>query len=164
MNVIIRDNPEAMEKRIRAILKLKDTKVNVGLLPSAGGRLHFILAVQSHGSPVMHIPARPVVRPALSQEEVRAAMAGDMLEAVKTAWEGKDPHAALQAAGQDGADGIRQYIDSGVLQPNSPVTVSGGWIFNRVARKGVYVPGKGFNKPLVDSGALYSAFDYEIEE
>ena len=35
---------------------------------------------------------------------------------------------------------------------------------HRAARKCVYVPGKGFNKPLFDTGALYDAFDYEIEE
>ena len=28
----------------------------------------------------------------------------------------------------------------------------------------ISVPGKGFNKPLFDTGALYDAFDYEIEE
>ena len=45
---------------------------------------------------------------------------------------------------------------------NSPVTVSGGWIYNRAAHKSVYVPGKGKNKPLFDTGALYDAFDYEV--
>ena len=164
MNVTIQENPEEMAKRIRAIRKLKDTKVKVGLLPSAGSWLHFILAVQTHGSPVMLIPPRPVILPALAQEETRAAMAEEMLRAVKTAWEGKDPHDALEAAGKTGADGIRNYIDTGIPPANSPVTVSGGWIFNRVARKGVYVSGKGFNKPLFDTGALYSAFDSEVEE
>ena len=163
MNVIIKEDPERLTKRLRAMKKLKDTKVNVGLLPSAGGWLHFILAVQEHGSPVMRIPPRPVVQPALAQEETRAAMAAELLRAIETAWEGSDPRESLEAAGQAGADGIRSYIDSGVLQPNSPVTVSGGWIFNRVARKGVLVPGKGFNRPLYDTGALYNAFSYEVE-
>ena len=43
------------------------------------------------------------------------------------------------------------------------MTVSGGWIWNRAAKKAVYVPGKGINKPLFDTGALYDAFDYEVE-
>ena len=42
--------------------------------------------------------------------------------------------------------------------------VNGGWIRNRAAGKSVYIPGKGKNKPLYDTGALYEAFDYEIEE
>ena len=37
-------------------------------------------------------------------------------------------------------------------------------IWNRAARKAVYVKGKGFNKPLFDTGTLYDAFGYEIED
>ena len=59
---------------------------------------------------------------------------------------------------------IRAYIDTHIPPPNSPVTVNGGWIWNRKARKGVYVSGKGFDKPLFDTGALYDAFGYEISE
>ena len=72
--------------------------------------------------------------------------------------------AALETAGQAGADGIRTYIDSSIPPPNSPVTVNGGWIYNRKARKCVYVSGKGFNKPLFDTGALYDAFGYEVSD
>ena len=139
-------------------------KVKVGLPESAGGRLRFILAVQEHGSPLMHIPARPVIRPALARTETCAAMASAMKDAVRAAWEGEDPHPALEAAGQAGADGIRAYIDSHIPPPNSPLTVEGGWFYNRKARKTVYVKGKGFNKPLFDTGTLYDTFGYEVEE
>ena len=164
MKLTITAHPEDLKKRLRALQKLKDTTVKVGLPPSAGGRLRFILAVQQHGSPLMRIPARPVVRPALARPETRSAMAEAMKEAARAAWEGEDPRAALEAAGQAGADGIRAYIDAGIPPPNSPVTVNGGWIRNRAAGKSVYIPGKGKNKPLYDTGALYEAFDYEIEE
>ncbi len=162
MKLIIRDDPEALAKRIQSLLKLKNTRVNVGLTKKAGDRLRFILAVQEHGSPIMRIPSRPVIKPALARPETRAAMAEAMKDAVRAAWEGEDPRPALEAAGQAGADGIRAYIDEGIPPPNSPATVSGGWIYNRAAKKGVYIPGKGFNKPLFDTGALYDAFDYEI--
>ena len=46
--------------------------------------------------------------------------------------------------------------------PNSPVTLSGGWIYNRVAKKGVHIEGKSGSIPLVDTGQLYSDFGYEI--
>ena len=166
MKLTILDDPEILAERIRALQKLKNTIVKVGLPDKAGGRLQFILAVQEHGSPVMHIPARPVIEPALSRAETRSAMASAMREAVSAAWEGDDAgaRAALEAAGQAGADGIRAYIDSHIPPPNSEATVSGGWIWNRAAKKAVYVPGKGFNKPLFDTGALYDAFDYEIED
>ena len=163
MKLTISYNPEAFEKRLRALEKLKNTQVKVGLPASAGGRLSFILAVQEHGSPVMNIPPRPVIRPALAAQETRQAMAEEMGKALSAAWDGEDPRPFLEAAGQAGADGIRAYIDAGISPPNSPVTVNGGWVFNRVARKGVPVQGKGTNKPLVDTGALYSAFGFEIE-
>ena len=112
----------------------------------------------------MHIPSRPVITPALRRPETRQQMAEAMKDAVRAAWEGEDPRPALETAGQVGADGIRAYIDSHIPPPNSPATINGGWIYNRKARKGVYVHGKGFDKPLFDTGALYNAFDYEIEE
>ena len=164
MKFTIHDDPELLPERLRALKKLKTATVKVGLPASAGGRLHFILAVQEHGSPLMHIPSRPVITPALRRPEIRQQMAEAMKDAVRAAWEGEDPHPALEAAGQAGADGIRAYIDSHIPPPNSPVTVNGGWMYNRAAHKGVYVSGKGFNKPLFDTGALYDAFDYEIEE
>ena len=164
MKLTIHDDPEQLEQRIRALQKLKSVKVKVGLPASAGADLRFILAVQEHGSPMMRIPSRPVIAPALAKPETRSTMAEAMKAAVQAAWEGEDPRAALEAAGQAGADGIRAYIDSGIPPPNSPVTVNGGWIYNRAAKKAVYVPGKGINKPLFDTGALYDAFGFEIEE
>ena len=70
----------------------------------------------------------------------------------------------LEEAGKRGADGIREYIGAGIDPPNSPVTLSGGWIYNRVAKKGVLVKPKNGSTPLKDTGALYSDFDYEITE
>ena len=166
MKLTIHDDPEALAKRIRSLKKLKSMNVKVGLPASAGDRLRFILAVQEHGSPMMRIPSRPVIRPALAKPETRSAMAEAMKDAVRAAWEGEDgaARAAMESAGQAGADGIRAYIDAGIPPPNSPATVNGGWIYNRAAKKGVYIPGKGFNKPLFDTGALYDAFGYEIDE
>jgi hypothetical protein len=42
--------------------------------------------------------------------------------------------------------------------------LSGGWIYNRVAKKGVYVEGKIGSTPMKDTGALYDDFDWEIRE
>ena len=105
MKLIIHDDPEALDKRIQVLQKLKTMNVNVGLPASAGGRLRFILAVQEHGSPMMRIPSRPVIAPALAKPETRSAMAEAMKDAVQAAWEGEDPRAALEAAGQAGASG-----------------------------------------------------------
>ena len=164
MKLTIHDDPDLLTERLRALKKLKSTEVKVGLPSSAGGRLHFILAVQEHGSPIMHIPSRPVIHPALTKDETRTEMAKAMKAAIASAWEGKNPQEDLEAAGQAGADGIRAYIDSHIPPPNSPATVNGGWIWNRAAKKAAYIKGKGFNKPLFDTGALYDAFGYEVED
>ena len=59
---------------------------------------------------------------------------------------------------------LMEYIDAGIPPPNSPVTLSGGWIYNRVAKKGVLVKGKSGSTPLVDTGQLRADFDFEITE
>ncbi len=150
MKLTIHDDPETLAKRIRSLQKLKSMNVKVGLPEKAGGRLRFILAVQEHGSPVMRIPSRPVIRPALARPETRSAMAEAMRNAVQAAWEGDDGavHAALETAGQAGADGIRDYIDSHIPPPHSPVTVNGGWVYNLAAHKCVYFSVNGFFLPL----------------
>lgn len=114
----------------------------------------------------MRIPPRPVVAPALARESLRAEMGEKMLFSCKAASEGDlaGTQTGVEEAGKRGADGIREYIDAGIGPPNSPVTLSGGWIYNRVAKKGVPVSGKNGNTPMKDTGALYEDFDYEVTE
>ena len=161
----IKDAAEKMRKRIAALQYLQTHTVDVGLPSSASGHSRFLLGIHEHGSPIMHIPPRPVVQPALAQSDVRSAMSDAMKFGLSAAMEVDmdGTVAALEAAGQAGADGIRTYIDAGVSPGNAPVTVSGGWIYNRVAKVGVPVAGKGFNKPMIRTGELYNSFGYEIK-
>ena len=112
----------------------------------------------------MHIPPRPVVEPALAQEDLKQEMGEKLLTSCEAAMQGDlaGTQKGLEDAGQRGADGIREYIDAGIDPPNAPVTLSGGWIYNRVAKKGVLVSGKNGSTPMKDTGALYEDFDYEI--
>ena len=57
---------------------------------------------------------------------------------------------------------IHAYIDNGIPPPNSPITLSGGWMRNPVSKKPVKVKGKSGTTPLVDTGQLYNDFDWEI--
>ena len=160
------EDTERLEKREKCLDHLRRHRVDVGLTSSASARSRFLLGIHTHGSPVMRIPPRPVVQPALAKEAVRAEMGECLLSACEAAFAGDLPGTAsgLEAAGQAGVDGIRAYIDAGIDPPNSPVTLSGGWIYNRVAKKGVLVKGKAGDKPLLDTGALYEDFDYEVTE
>ena len=160
------ENTESLEKREKCLDYLRRHRVDVGLTSSASARSRFLLGIHTHGSPVMRIPPRPVVQPALADEAVRAEMGECLLSACESAFAGDLPGTAsgLEAAGKAGVDGIRAYIDAGIDPPNSPVTLSGGWIHNRVAKKGVYVQGKSGALTLVDTGQLRDDFDYEVSE
>ncbi len=164
LQIHLKENLSALERRVVALKYLASHQVDVGLPPSAPDRSRFLLAIQEHGSPIMRIPPRPVIQPALAREETREKMAGALMKAAEAAQDGDldAAKAGMEACGQAGADGIRDYIDSGIEPGNSPVTVSGGWIYNRPAKTGVYVTGKGFNKPLYDTGELYRSFSFEI--
>ncbi len=163
MNFSFSDDP-AWEKRFAALKTLAESQVDVGLTSSASGRSRFLMAIHENGCPVMRIPARPVIDPALRSPEAREEMTAAMVTAITAAMDGDGPAvtAALENVGKAGVAAIHDYMDGGVSPPNSPVTVSGGWIYNRVAKKGVPVAGKGSNTPLIASGALYNDFDYEV--
>ena len=164
MNLTFNDDESLWEKRLSALKTLASSQVDVGLTSSASARSRMLLAIHEHGAPAMRIPARPVIQPALSTETARAEMAAAMMDAVSAALAGDESGVtvSLESAGEAGVKAIHDYIDAGVPPPNAPVTVSGGWIYNRVAKKGVHVEGKGFDKPMYDTGLLYSDFDYEV--
>ena len=150
------EDTELLEKRDKCLEYLRKHKVDVGLTSSASGRSVFLLGIHTRGSPIMRIPPRPVVQPALAQESLKSEMGEKMKAACEAAFEGDldGVVVGMEAAGQRGADGIREYIDAGIDPPNSPVTLSGGWIWNRVAKKGVLVGGKSGDKPMFDTGQL----------
>ncbi len=160
----VQEDTDLIEKREKCLDWLRKHTVDVGLTSKASGRSRFLLRIHTHGSPVMRIPPRPVVAPALAQESLKSEMGEKMLSSCEAALVGDlaGAQAGLEQAGQRGADGIREYIDAGISPPNSPVTLSGGWIYNRVAKKGVLVGGKSGSTPMKDTEQLYNDFDYEV--
>ena len=164
LKITVTENTDLIKKRAKCLKYLQTHRVDVGLTSGASARSKFLLAIHTRGSPVMRIPPRPVVRPALARETLRAEMAESLIETGEAAATGDilGTQAGPENAGKRGADGIREYIDAGIDPPNSPVTLTGGWIYNRVAKKGVPVKGKAGDKPMLDTGALYSDFDYEV--
>ena len=160
----ITEDTEKIENRDKCLEYLQKNKVDVGLTSSASGRSRFLLGIHTRGSPIMHIPPRPVVQPALAKESLKTEMGDRLLESCQAAFDGdmSGTVAGMEDCGQRGADGIREYIDGGIGPPNAPVTLSGGWIYNRVAKKGVLVSGKSGSTPMKDTEALYNDFDYEI--
>ena len=159
-----REDADKLQNRLQCLRYLATHTVEVGLTSKASGRSRTLLAIHEHGAPSMHIPARPVIRPALAQPAVRAEMAAAMARAGEAAMDGDLPGviSAMEEAGRIGADGIRAYIDKGVPPPNAPVTISGGWIRNPASGKPVHIKGKSGTTPLVDTGQLYRDFGSEV--
>ncbi len=164
LKLSFKENTDLLEKRNKCLDYLRKNKVDVGLTSTASGRSRFLLGIHTRGSPIMHIPPRPVVEPALAQESLKEEMGEILLTSCEAAMKGDlaGTRQGLEDAGQRGADGIREYIDAGIDPPNAPVTLSGGWIYNRVAKKGVLVSGKNGSTPMKDTEQLYNDFDYEI--
>jgi hypothetical protein len=160
----ISESDKMLQDRLQCLKYLATHTVEVGLTSSASGRSQALLAIHEHGSPAMHIPARPVVKPALAKPSVRAEMGQAMMNACAAALDGdlSGVTAALEESGRAGVDGIHAYIDAGIPPPNAPVTLTGGWIRNPVSGKPVKVKGKSGTTPLVDTGQLYNDFDWEI--
>ena len=165
INVSIKNDTAKLQRRLKCLRYLATHKVDVGLPSSASARSKFLMAIHEHGSPIMNIPARPVIEPGLHQPETQAAMAEAMTAGLAAAMAGDEAgtKASLEKADQAGADGIRAYIDSGSLPGNAPMTIHGGWFRNPVSKKPVKVEGKGFDKPLVETGELYNSFSYELK-
>ena len=164
MKLTFTEDTALWQSRFAALKAFAESQVDVGLTSSASSRSRFLMAIHEHGAPAMRIQPRPVIEPALAKDSAREQMTTAMITALGAAMAG-DPEGAvagLESCGEAGVGAIHAYIDAGVPPPNSPVTVSGGWVYNRITKSGVPVKGKGFNKPLYDTGALYNDFDYEI--
>ena len=119
----IKEDTKKLSDRLQCLKYLATHTVEVGLTSTASGRSLTLLAIHEHGSPVMHIPARPVVKPALAQASVKAEMSSAMRKACASALDGDldGVTAALEESGQAGVDGIHAYIDAGNPSASSKV-------------------------------------------
>ena len=165
MNAVFHED-RIQERKLKICTELlKKTRVEIGLPESASARNRWLLTLHEHGAPGAHIPPRPIVGPAMAKEETQKAIGQGLLKACEAAGAG-DEGGILQGfseAGQAGADGIRAYIDAGIEPGNAPLTIHGGWIRNFSSGKPTHVEGKGFDKPMYDTGELYHAFIYEVK-
>ena len=152
-----------------AVAILDSMALYVGIPEGSGGEDGKLTNVQlaylhSNGSPVNNIPARPFIEPAIEQEEVMSKMAAMFGQAFEAAIEGDAGAAeiALAKAGIYGRNAVREYMGTGALQENAEITITGGWMRNKVSGKPVYVHGKGYNNPLIRTGALRDSVTYVI--
>ena len=84
----VAEDTDRLKKRERCLRYLREHKVDVGLTSTASARSKFLLGIHTRGSPIMRIPPRPVVQPALAQEGLRAEMGEKLLASCEAAFQG----------------------------------------------------------------------------
>lgn len=108
------------------------------------------LYLQSHGSPMYHVPPRPVLEPAIaSQKETIGKLVG---VASKNALEGESAQceANLNKAGMVAASAARGWFENPAngWPPNAPYTIKK----------------KGSSQPLIDTGEMRKAITYVVRD
>ena len=68
IRIQFKEDTKKIDSREKCLEYLHKHKVDVGLTSTASGRSKFLLGIHTRGSPIMRIPPRPVVDPALHQE------------------------------------------------------------------------------------------------
>ena len=109
-----------------------------------------LLYLHENGVPSHNIPPRPVIKPALKQDEVKGKMKSLLRQGMVAAIVHGDLEKAEQCyekAGMLGRDACKDYITSGdKLAPNSPITI---------ARKGS-------STPLIDTASMLNSITYAV--
>lgn len=123
-----------------------------------------LMFIHTHGSPLMHIPPRPIIEPAIESEMDKitnsliasavAAISGDLGEAERL----------MDDAGTYAENACIKRFGSSELAPNAPITVNGGWMRNYKSGKPFFVKGKHSDAPLIDEGSLKGSITHVIRK
>ena len=166
---IQKDYKQAAETVWNLILAWKyfaETEVVVGIpeefnVGREGGLTNSaLLYLHENGVPSHNIPPRPVLEPALMQDDVKEKIELLMREGAEAALVNGDLETCKQnyeKAGMIGRDACRGWITAGTnLAPNAPST------YARKKKKGDN--GKGEPIPLVDTGSMLGSINYAVRK
>lgn len=112
------------------------------------------------------IPKRPFMRPAVYENHT--ALQDKLRKAYRKALkENGDTMAVLEEFAIYVKTLVWKAMDN--VQPgNAPITINGGWMWVNSKHGNyklpVYLEGKGFDRPLYDTGYMYNTLDYQLEE
>jgi hypothetical protein len=108
--------------------------------------------IHSHGSPLMAIPARPIIEPAINAPDNKKAITDVLEKAGKATIDGNKQQAIryLNIAGQEAVNRVRAWFTDprNGWPPNAPSTIKA----------------KGSNRPLINTSALRKSISYEVRE
>jgi hypothetical protein len=117
--------------------------------------------IMEKGSPVNNIPARPFMEQT-RQKSMKEVM-GLMARLQKAISNGSlTAMAAIKRLGAAYEEEMKAIFTTGTFAPNSPITINGGWMRNRVSGKAFKVKGKGSSRPLVDTTRLRQSIIFKV--
>ncbi len=125
-----------------------------------------LLYLHENGSPVNNIPPRPVLKEGINDPEEMPKIQALLQEGIEAALQGNLQGAenAYQRAGMAGAAAVQKKFTDGGLAANAPITITGGWMRNKVSGVPVHVKGKGNKGPLIDTGALRQSITFVVRK
>lgn len=170
--VEIRENANVIANIIKGFDWIRHTEVLVGIPQEKSSRPKGkltnaeIMYILTNGSPVNHLPPRPVIEPAINEEETFGRICDQLKEGMRSALWGNIPKAQkyYEKAGMIGMRASQDYITSGSLAPNAPITINGGWMRNHVTGEPIYIKGKHSSQPLIDTGNLRKSITYVVRK
>lgn len=166
------------EKLLEEILKgLEKHSVYVGIPEDNAGRKAgemnnpTLLYIHSHGSPVKNIPARPVIKPAIEDQENRYKLNSLFLKAALEGIKGNEQNLLKQLGriGKAAQNMCRDWFTNpkNGWPPNQPATVKGKLRkmskSKRAAAMAVYKQGESIDSPLIDTGQLRKSIVYVVK-
>lgn len=108
--------------------------------------------IRAHGSPLYHIPPRPIIEPAIEAEDNKEAIADELAAAAKAVLDAKPDEARrrLDAAGLTAQNAVRGWFEDprNAWPENAPATVGH----------------KGSDAPLIDTGEMRKSITYVVKE
>ncbi len=111
-----------------------------------------LLFIHTEGSPINHIPARPVLQPAVQADGNKQAIAHELQKSVKGMLDGNKPEAEkrMMRAALAGQNAARKWFTDprNNWAPNAPSTIAA----------------KGSDRPLIDTGALRASIVGVVRE
>lgn len=151
---VFKENGQAILNLILGWNYFLHTEVVVGITEesnSARGSVNNaeLLYLHECGVPSHNIPSRPVLKPAIAQDNVKEMIQKLMRDAAEEALVFGNREKAEQCfekAGMAGRDACKSYIAGGVPPPNAASTIAK----------------KGSSLPLVDTGSMMGSISYAV--
>lgn len=147
-----------MPKLAAALKKLQNAAVYIGIPAENSLRTDGdisnsqLLYIQSKGSPLQNIPARPVIEPAIESPDNKARISAEMKQAAQAALQEdlESMHQHLESAGQLGENAAKAFFTSPLNHwaPDAPSTIEE----------------KGSDKPLIATGELRRSITHVVKD